>query len=385
MSYEVVVVQDRTELRAVLPEWQDLLTRSPRSCGVFNDPTIVEFSVSQGAVLPHIVLIRRGGVLECVSPFRIQPSHFRLQFSVFQLASLPVRLMTLFGNDFVYAENADVAHCCSLVFDALHRDDFDLSILNAIDTESRLWQYCAAANGQPRGLRLVRSNRRTDKSFDLELPKNFAEYLASLGSNTRGSLKRRTKNLLADHSGKLIKVVSVDQVRLFLDDVDVIFRDSWQSKTYGEVKRNHDAEIARLEHVARQGWLSSYLLTSDLGPLAFQIGYRYGDKYYACDFAFARRFSSLGPGATLMYLMLEDLFRVDPPRVVDFRDGDSPQKRTFRGVPHDVGDFYAIPSNRWRHFVNAQRGLSEIESIVRTALVQMRLDDVLRRILKHKQ
>jgi CelD/BcsL family acetyltransferase involved in cellulose biosynthesis len=293
--------------------------------------------------------------------------------------------MTLFGDDFVYSKNADVDHCCSLVFDALHREDFDLSILEGIDTDSRLWHYCATANGQPRGLRLVRSSRRTDKSFNLELPKSFAEYLATLGSSTRGSLKRRTKKLLADHSGKLIKVVLVDQVRSFLDDVDKIFRDSWQSKTYGEVKRNRDAEIARLEHVARQGWLSSYLLTSDLGPLAFQIGYRYGNTYYACDFAFARNYSSLGPGATLMYLMIEDLFRDDPPRVVDFRAGDSPQKRTFRGVPRDVGNYYVIPSNRWRHFVNAQRGLSEFESIVRTALVRMRLDDVLRRILKHKQ
>ena len=175
-----------------------------------------------------------------------------------------------------------------------------------------------------------------------------------------------------------MKVTSADQVRSFLNDVDQIYSDSWQSKTYGHWKRNSDQEICRLEHVARCGWLRCYLLTDDRGPMAFVIGYHCGDTYYVPAWAFAQRWSNLGPGAALMYLAMEDLYKDTRPRVVDLGYGESAFKHSFGGLPHDVGDFYVTPRNRWRHLVSAQRGLSEIETNARAALVRTGLDGAVR-------
>jgi CelD/BcsL family acetyltransferase involved in cellulose biosynthesis len=175
-------------------------------------------------------------------------------------------------------------------------------------------------------------------------------------------------------------------VRPFLNDVESIFRDSWQAKTYyGSETKNSDAEIARLEYIARLGWLRCYLLASDLGPLAFQIGYSYDNTYYASDFAFAREWAHLGPGAVLMHLMLQDLFEFDPPEVVDLGAGEAPQKQTFRASPREVVDLCLVPRNRWRFLLAVQRGLSVIEGAVRTALVQTGLANTVRRLLKHKR
>jgi hypothetical protein len=197
-------------------------------------------------------------------------------------------------------------------------------------------------------------------------------------------LKRCTKRLLAEHSSEVVKVTAASQVRSFLDDADAIYSQSWQAKTYGEVRKNGEADVARMEYIAAHGWLRSYLLTSTAGPLAFQFGYQYGETYYACDFAFDRKWSHLGPGAALMYLMLEDLHRERPPRVIDLGAGDSPQKRTFRGTPRSVGDYYVVPRNRWRYVVAAQRCLSDVEAGVRNVLVRTGSDRAVRRLLKRK-
>ena len=384
MTYSVTVVREPDALIEVLPEWRDFIASKPHGCSVFNDPDVVEFAVSQNGPLPYIVMVRRAGHLTCIAPFGIHSTHFGLRLSVFKLASFSVRLLKLFGDDVVYSADADMAECCSLIFKSMGFQSFDLVYFEALDMQSRLWQYCASANGKPSGMSFARPASAREKSFQIELPPTFAEYLATLGSDTRRTIKRRTKKLLAEHGATLVKVTTADQVPSFLNDVDAIYRDSWQAKTYGHWKRNGDEEIARFEHIARQGWLHCYLLTSDVGPLAFQIGYLYGDMFYAFGCAFSQQWCSFGPGVVLMYMTLEDLFQSCRPRVIDLGYGDGALKRTFRGLSRDVGDYYVTPVNRWRHLVAAQRGLSEIETIARNALVRTGLDNVVRRALKHK-
>jgi hypothetical protein len=384
MTYEVQIVRDRAGLNRALPELREFLARDVGGASFFHEPAIIDCNLSHDGVTPHIVFVRRAGKLQCVAPFRVQPSRIRMRFSVFQLASFRARLLTLLGSEFIYSPNADVPQCCALVFDSFKDAEFDLGWLHAIDMRSRLWEYCAAKNGKRRGLHFARASRVADKAFQLQLAQSFDEYLATLGSSTRSSLKRRARKLLTDHAAELVKVTSADQVQMFLDSADAIYSDSWQAKTYGPVQKNNDMEIAKLKHIADLGWLRSYLLTSNVGPLAFQLGYQYGDTFYACDFAFAQKWSNLGPGSALMYFMLEDLYQERPPRVIDLGAGDSPQKRTFRGSPYNIGDYYVVPQSRWRYVIRAQWLLSEIERITRAALVRTGFDGAVRRFLKHK-
>jgi len=385
MSFEAIVIRDRAGLEQAMPQWRKLLEEQPAGQDFFSDPSLVEFELAHGAARPYIVVVRCNGDLQCVAPFRIQDARFRLQFSVFKLASPASRIMSLFGSDFVWATGANPDACCDCVFEAVQEAPFDLVFFNALDMQSPLWRYCTVKNGKPRRLHFVQPSRTEDNLYRLDRAPTFEAYTATLGSSTRSSLKRRIKKLASEQSAGLAKVTSADQVRPFLDDVETIYRGSWQSRTYGHATRNSDAEVARLEHIARQGWLRSYLLTGPSGPMAFQVGYQYGNTFYACDFAFAHQWASYGPGAALMYLMLEDLYRDQPPQVIDLRAGNSPQKETFRGVPHRVGDIYAAHRHRWRCLVELQRGLSEVEGVARGVLTRLRLDKAVRRVLKHKR
>jgi hypothetical protein len=384
MRYEVTILRQLGELQSAVTEWREFLTTAPRGRSFFNDPSYLEFTLSSGARSPRIVVVRRDGAIRCIAPLSIQPSHFHLRLSVFTLASLPVRMMTLLGGDFIYLEGDDLDHCFSLVFDSLDAGEFDLIFCEALDARSALWKYCESWNGKHPAYRFATPSRTREKAYRLALGDSLEQYLSTLGPNTRKSLRARARKLMSQHSGELIKVSSAEKVRDFANAVDEIFCDSWQAKTYGPIRRNTDAEIARLEWIARAGWLRSYLLLCDHRPIAFQVGYQYGDTFYACDFAYAQAWAQWGPGATLMYLMIEDLFLEKKPSIVDLGYGDSPQKRTFRGSAHDVGDAFILRRNAWRYAVSAQRLLDGIERFTRATLVKARLDAAVRRVLKHK-
>ena len=173
MTYEVTVIRDLDALQAVLPEWRDFIASRPHGCSFYNDPDIVEFAVSQNGQSPHIVMVRRAGRLECVGPFSVHSSQFGLRLSVFKLASFPVHLLKLFGEDFVYSADADAATCCSLILNALDFTDFDLVYFEALDTRSPLWAYCSATNGTPNGLRFRQAGSRYGEVFPNRTPTNF--------------------------------------------------------------------------------------------------------------------------------------------------------------------------------------------------------------------
>jgi hypothetical protein len=84
-----------------------------------------------------------------------------------------------------------------------------------------------------------------------------------------------------------------------------------------------------------------------------------------------------------MFWMLEDLHSDCPPRTIDLGAGDSPQKQTFRSVPHNVGDFYIVPKNHLRYVVAAQQLIGAIEAPARAVLAGLGLDNSVRRFLKH--
>lgn len=383
-EYEVSIVRDRDQFRLLLPEWRDLLARGTLRGEFVNDPAVIDLELAMGAVAPHVVLVRRDGELQCIAPFSIRSAKLPIQFSVYTLARYPLQLLNLYGTDFIFAAGTDTRACCALACDAIQDAPFDLGVLYALDSRGELWRYFHSLNGMPRRIRFVRPDHQCDKCFQIELPATFAEYMASLSSSTRSSLRRRSKKLHSQRAAQLRKVASPYEVEMFLSCVENIYRDTWQAKTYGQIQRDRPSEVERLKSIAREGWLRCYLLESDQGPMAFQIGYQYHDTYYACDFAFARRWAELGPGAVLMFLMMEDLCTEDSPQIVDLGAGDSPQKHTFRGSAFDVGDYWVIPRNRWRYVALTQRYLTRVESSVRSLLVRTKVDVAVRRMLKHK-
>ena len=75
----------------------------------------------------------------------------------------------------------------------------------------------------------------------------------------------------------------------------------------------------------------------------------------------------------------------NPAQVWDFGFGDLPYKRSFGSVEHDVAIVYFVPANRWRYILKLQTVLNSTYDWVRAALVRLRIDKFVRKLIKRQK
>src|SRR5262249_20646652 len=144
---------------------------------------------------PHLVIIREHGSIRCIAPFYIQNTHLRLQFSVITIFNLPIKTLSLFGDDFIVAENTNRERLFLKVFDYLLKQPakFGLIHFDRMIIPSPLWEYCVSKLSKETKLRLYLPSIQREKMHLIRLASTAEEYVASLSPKTRQNLRRSTR------------------------------------------------------------------------------------------------------------------------------------------------------------------------------------------------
>jgi CelD/BcsL family acetyltransferase involved in cellulose biosynthesis len=387
-TYTVEAVRTREHLRGTIPEWKRFLATRPHGASFFNDPEYIDRILQKAEdAIPNILIVRKDGCIQCVGPLTVFTRRLKLSLSVYTLASFPVRMLRVFGDNFVYAPETDIGECLSLIFGALRNQSlpFDLMFIEAVNTSTPFWEYCKSARLSDLGFRYITPLVKMERIHLLLLTGTYEQYLASLNRETRRNFRRQHRSLFQDLSGaKFLKITQPEEVEMFLDQLDKVFRQTWQARTFGYKQRNSGEQCARLEWMAKQGWLRSYLLVCDHSPLAYHLGYQYGNTYYAQEAGFASPYGKYGPGKVLDYLLLEDLFKVSKPEVMDLGIGDLPYKRSLGNRSYAACPIYILRSSWYLLLLRVQRLINLGYEGIHGALVAMHLDRLVRRLVKHK-
>jgi CelD/BcsL family acetyltransferase involved in cellulose biosynthesis len=179
----------------------------------------------------------------------------------------------------------------------------------------------------------------------------------------------------------LERITEPHQVARFADQLNQVYRDTWQAKASGYAPRNGPVTIQYLTELSRAGLLRSYILSSDDDPIAFALGYQYDGIYYFMETGYTRKWADFGPGIVLMHLFFEDLFRYQKAESLDFILGDQPYKRSFSSSQHRAAFIYLAPRNRWRLVLRLQQLLHFVARQALRAVAFLRLERVARRVL----
>jgi CelD/BcsL family acetyltransferase involved in cellulose biosynthesis len=171
-------------------------------------------------------------------------------------------------------------------------------------------------------------------------------------------------------------------VPTFLEQVDEIYRNSWQAKANGFRPRNTEDELRYYSMIAERGWLRSYILRTDEGPIAFELGFQYDGVFYGHECGFHEKWSEFGPGSVLTHLFIQDLFLQNSPKLLDFLPGRHIYKQSFSNAQHQTSSNYLVPQNHWRPLLAVQGALFAIERGVRAVAISTNLDRPLRNLLK---
>lgn len=167
--------------------------------------------------------------------------------------------------------------------------------------------------------------------YSITLCLTFDDYVATLTHKTRYQARKSLKKL-REYCGnqlELVRVEQAEQIQAFLDAAAEVSHNSWQHDALGAQMENSHEEVERYMTFVRQGVLRCYLLLCKGKAVAFVRGFQFGGVYYYSRTGFDADLNNYAPGKVLLYLLLEDLHKHNPPYTFNFQEGDYEYKRHF--------------------------------------------------------
>lgn len=311
-------------------DWDKLLQTTVRPTAVYASPTWIAHLCATDASKIRICRIRdHAGSLVGVVPIRVGDYRFQFSISNRVLYRRRISAVHLLGSDPPLPENPDIVrHLINSIFSEF--SDCKAIYADAVPTDSKLWQMLQVAGYSQKGwlLHVVDGPRPWHL---LDLRDSFDDYLMAMSSKARANLRREVRKLqeLAQHQSLLWRVSAAEDVEAFLEGATKVNRGSWQHRILGSRIDVESSTRKSFEDLATRGILRAYLLNLNNTPCAFVIGYQHYGVYCYAEIGFDESFAEYSPGKVLLFLIIEDLHKDAPPKLLDFGMGDAAYKRRF--------------------------------------------------------
>ncbi len=118
-----------------------------------------------------------------------------------------------------------------------------------------------------------------------------------------------------------MRIVSQADIDLWIKARDIIEHAQRPGWTRPDAGNGHD-EFDRMTDLVQRGLLRSYFLKAGDEYLGYISGCQYRDAYYMWTTNYNKRYAHFSPGATMLYLAIEDLLGYRPVKIVKLGFGD---------------------------------------------------------------
>jgi CelD/BcsL family acetyltransferase involved in cellulose biosynthesis len=333
-AHRIDVVDSRSAARdAALSEaWIRLLDATPERDLLHESPEWADHLRSLGTRV-DVAVVRRADHIVGIMPVAHHP--FALTFEVAGMrAHVPFDASVVLGTALLPPDDESVRTATAeALFDA--SPGVDSILFDALSDRDPFWDLAGRSTPAFLGYRPLGPRR----GYAIDVSGSFEDYVRELGSSIRYNTQRGIRKLREEAGGDLELVCfrSPEEAKVFFDEASAVRRRSWQHAVVGGLGNEALANLDAVSDLARRGLFRSYVLRSRGEPCAFALGYQYRDAYYYAVAGYDGRFARHSPGAALLYLLLEDVFTRDRPRVVTLGLGDEEYKRKFGTTERAAG------------------------------------------------
>ena len=266
-----------------------------------------------------------GGERASVVRFEIATQLLFCQLGDWVLAKFPLRVARLSGNA---PKVPDEESAYDRLFTHILTREFDAIYLDSVNPEALLWRYLQSSPLIQKSFRFYSQQGPLPHRL-IRLNGSFSNYMKRFSPKTRKNRLREVKILRELGDVKLIRVTEVSEIDAFLKAAYGISKKTRQFKQFGWSIAARDPRLVKKEllRLARHGWLRSYLLTCGNVPCSFILGQQSGSRFHPVAAGVDPAWSDYSVGTILLLLVLEDLFKENPP---DFYDlGTSAKDRAY--------------------------------------------------------
>lgn len=258
-------------------------------------------------------------------PFQIATRLLFCQLGDWVLGRFPLRVARLSGHE---SRVPDEESTYDRLFDQILTREPDAIYLDSIKPQTLLWQYLQSSPLIQRSFRCY-SQRGPVPHWLIRLDGSFSNYMKQLPPKTRKNRLREIKILRELGDVKLIRVTEASEVDVFLKAAYDISQKTRQFKRFGWGIAARDPGLVKNEllRLAQHGWLRSYLLTCGNVPCSYILGQQSGSRFRPVAAGVDPAWRGYSAGTALLLLVLEDLFKENPP---DFYDlGTSAEHKEY--------------------------------------------------------
>ncbi len=386
----VDVVSTIEHLNRVEQDWNKFLTKNPNHT-IYHTP---EYWKSEFATLgqsAHFVILYRSGKdnsrqLVALAPFVRQKSKLVLKLGVLKLFGVNIERVSLRGNAIAVADTESLQDVVGIILRSLKENQLTLVSFDCLPVNGELCRILQSnRNNLPGSFRFRIIDQQVLRGIAFQ--SDFDNYMTSMSKKTRYNLRRSVKQFSIKSSSdpQLVKVDKEQDVESFLVQLDEIFKQSWQAKTFGYKPRADSSTIEHHRSLARHGLLRSYLLVSDSKAVAFIRGYQYQGLYYFEEIGYDAEWRDFQPGTVLNLLAIEEMFSENRPDTLDFGYGENDYKRILGNTecPAAVASLVTRGSKA-ALLLSSQRILNSTYSAVRSVLSTLGLENAVRKLIKRR-
>ena len=153
---------------------------------------------------------------------------------------------------------------------------------------------------------------------------NYTAYLASRPSRVRNTVKRKTRQFLAQGRGDLELITGTEALEDYIQKYVAVYNASWKKE---EPYPDFIPHLLRLG--AAKGWLRLGMAHYDNTPVASQIWLIHGGCAYIFKLAYHDDYKHLSPGTVLTAFMMQQVIDNDAVTRIDYLSGDDSYKKDW--------------------------------------------------------
>jgi hypothetical protein len=340
-KYRIRELRLDQDISSLFRGWQKCNARCDNDL-IHNDPEwLLEFHKAAPQNV-RILLLEQDGVVVGVVPFLLSQAPLKFQYGGVVLGKIPVRKWVLLGYTLSIPED-DAAY--DLFFSRIRElsGEFDTLYCEYVRPDSFLGSYMHSS-------RLVRGSFRIHSEHGplphpyVRVVGTFDDYMQYFPSKVRTERYRKLKKLREQAEVELVRITSPSEVKGFVRTAAEIARKSWQFSLLntGFASLSEEAWEERLTFAAKRGCLRSYIIKCNGIPCAFELGYQYHGRFYFALTGYDPAWGKLGVGATMIWLVIKDIFEHDRPDVCDFATY-AQYKETFANASYPEATMWLFP------------------------------------------
>jgi len=329
LHYQLIGSERTDEIARLVPAWRELVNANRQHYSQYQSPEWWEHlqSTGQGRAL-SLLCVHQGNSLVGIVPLLRRVAAIDVLPGIGARARKHFPVLEVLGSQpLVPADDGVVARM------------FDTLFAQAPEADAIYFKSLSDGSGWDQ--RIVHAAKQSTDTFAhisreetfhyLTLPETFELFLQRFGKKKRYNLKRQLRLMEEAYAGHLRfeSVTQEQQVDTFLKACDEVAGNSWKQQSMTRALAVTSENREKYADLARRGLLRSYLIWNADRPVAYALGYLYGETYHYSDIAYAESELRLSPGAVLLFLIIRDLIDHKLARQLNFGISDADYKRQF--------------------------------------------------------